>query len=155
MTRLEFMLLIPSIQVYCATDTIPFHLQLLGSEDSVKDLFAPRRVPSTAKPVVRLALVRQVNTNIDGEKSWRNIILDQASFHPVPSSYPEDTDTEVLNWNGTMRPKGVEVGSFITKGLNVMVLSLSRLVPRKTLTEFTRLVGLDSAIRGTGTRVFV
>lgn len=140
----ECHLLIPSIQVYCMTDTIPFHAQLSGPIESLRDLIGSGAPGSTGspKPVVRVALVRQVGVKIGETQGCKNMILDEAVLDSLPPPiYPSPDAFPVMDWRGSLRSKNVTVGSFSTHSLAIKV-SMTHSDPM-TLTTFQDLIVLS------------
>jgi hypothetical protein len=68
-----------------------------------------------------VALIRQVHAFAEGRERRRNIVLDRASLHSLPPPSIQEGSTHYINWDGTLCPGDVSVGSFATYGASVKV----------------------------------
>lgn len=96
-------LFIPSIQIFGLTDTIPFHLQLCSSLQSLQELLPP--TSTLLKPpngidqskvgshndrweeggqTIRLSITRQVVVEIAGRRRFRTFCIGVGNMWPVP-----------------------------------------------------------------------
>ncbi|KAJ7143058.1 hypothetical protein C8R44DRAFT_692597 [Mycena epipterygia] len=135
-------LYLPRRSVFRITDTIPFHVQMSGSMDSLREVFIRRDVdqPKSGKsspeaPVIRVFILRQVTVNIGTiVENNKRIILDEglsASGPPAIQNWvqdsPHQSSSETLNWSGELRCQERRmVESFETANISISVrLTLS------------------------------
>ncbi|TFK44842.1 hypothetical protein BDQ12DRAFT_673669 [Crucibulum laeve] len=149
---------VPSIQAYALTDSIPFHIQLCSSLASLREL-----LPSTSvllKPpvsggdgikwitddrpgdtVIRVYIARQVVLEMNSKRRFRTLVIGNAKLKPVPPLVTKSQDTlssdEVhIDWEGEVRCRSeVSCGGFSVGGLIVkdfLVLSLTPSSPRSS-----------------------
>ncbi|KAJ7143026.1 hypothetical protein C8R44DRAFT_846717 [Mycena epipterygia] len=135
-------LYLPRRSVFRTTDTIPFHVQMSGPMDSLRDLFIGRDVdqPKSGKsspeaPVIHVFILRQVTVNIGTiVENNKRIILGEGLSASVPSAIqnsvqqsPHQSSSETLNWSGELRcQEGRVVEGFETANISISV----RLTPR-------------------------
>ncbi|KAJ7901978.1 hypothetical protein B0H14DRAFT_2669328 [Mycena olivaceomarginata] len=128
-------LIIPSVQTFCLSEPIPFHIQLCGSQESLQHFYGsvpepvlpgkrPRRRQYAAR--IRVFLARQIYLEINGRQSWRTITVGEGTLRPIPpleSAHPDADAAEVsVDWDGEVRCKSdVTCGSFSISRLVVKV----------------------------------
>lgn len=116
--------LIPSVQTFGLTDTIPVHIQLIGTLKSLRHFLPPsfgytpsenrrwsRSRTARGVPTVRVSLIRQTSVTVCGKTSWRNFNLGDGKVWakpPIvsPTGYvlDDDPDREVAaDWEGEVR----------------------------------------------------
>ncbi|KAL0956445.1 hypothetical protein HGRIS_002593 [Hohenbuehelia grisea] len=146
---------IPSVQTFGLSDTIPFHIQLTGSLESLTAFLPPDSAELTPpslssksslgippshllnRPAIRVSIARQVLVEVQERKTWRNSTLGEGSVWPVPpgamnssihiASDPEDV---TIDWGGEVKC-GKEVTSvgFSTGGLVIKDFIVFGLTP--------------------------
>ncbi len=122
---------------YSLSDTIPFHIQVLGSFETLKELFPPSS--GLLQPVqdddtrgsrgdfaFEVYLARQVTVDIRGQKSSRTSVIGTGVMWPVPPTYieavPSAPDNVCLDWEGEVKcSKEVSCGGFFVGSLHVKV----------------------------------
>ncbi|KAG6860362.1 hypothetical protein C0995_012256 [Termitomyces sp. Mi166 len=128
---------IPSARVYGLADRIPFHIQLNGPLDALRELLMPQpvnaqprpswfmhksheRCPPHTKPTIKVSLVRQSKIEIRGFESWKNETIGQGEVWELPPLICESRDAVHLDWAGEVQAnKDVEVGGFISGNVSV------------------------------------
>lgn len=145
-----FQFLIPSVQTFGLSDSIPFHIQLVAplsvlrhfvppmpdpsssSSDSLSSsptqkIKSVSTVPTVPQPSLRVFLARQISVEVNGRHTWRNSILGEGTTRPVAphaSSTCERHAAEDVSadWEGEVRCRDdVTCGGFDIKGLIVKV----------------------------------
>ncbi|KAJ7497432.1 hypothetical protein FB451DRAFT_1018371 [Mycena latifolia] len=136
--------IIPSVQTFCLSEDIPFHIQLCGSLNSLRQFYGtvppsdplepakrPRRRPHAA--VIRVYLARQIYVEVNGRQSWRNITVGEGSLRPIPpvASSTHDEHSEVaVDWEGEVRCRSdVTCASFNISNLVVKDFIIFALTP--------------------------
>lgn len=155
-------LFIPSTQTFALTDTIPFHLQISSSLQSLQELLPPTsallKPPSGNEQAkagtqndrweeggqtIRLSITRQVVVEIAGRRRFRTFTVGAGNMWPVP---PHSRDGEwaaeskeedvCLDWQGEVKAwPEVSTGGFSASNLLVkdfLVLSLRPPNPRSS-----------------------
>ncbi|KAJ7680465.1 hypothetical protein DFH06DRAFT_1265456 [Mycena polygramma] len=110
------MFIIPSVQTFCLSEDIPFHIQLCGCRDSLQHFYGsapepvqPGKQPRRRQysPIIRVFLARQIFMDVNGRHSWRNITIGEGTLRPIPppESYNAEADLgEVsVDWEGEVR----------------------------------------------------
>ncbi|KAJ7446201.1 hypothetical protein B0H11DRAFT_1746030 [Mycena galericulata] len=109
--------MIPSVQTFCLSEDIPFHIQLCGSLNSLREFYGsdpgellqaekrPRRRQSAA--IIRVFLARQIYVEINGRQSWRNITVGEGNLRPIPPTASDSmhSDEVSVDWEGEVRCK--------------------------------------------------
>ncbi|KAJ6587056.1 hypothetical protein DFH09DRAFT_1142427 [Mycena vulgaris] len=112
---------IPSVQTFCLSEDIPFHIQLCGPLDSLRQFYGsvlpepleagkrPRRRQHAA--IIRVFLARQIYVEVNGRQSWRNITVGEGTLRPIPPVVSnQDADLNerevAVDWEGEVRCKG-------------------------------------------------
>ncbi|KAJ7703057.1 hypothetical protein B0H17DRAFT_1041441 [Mycena rosella] len=130
---------IPSVQTFCLSEDIPFHIQLCGPLDSLRQFYGvvplsdplepgkrPRRRPHAA--ILRVYLARQIYVEVNGRQSWRTINVGEGKLRAIPpvasSNHDENCESEVaVDWEGEVRCKSdVTIASF---NISSLVLKVS------------------------------
>jgi len=141
-------LFIPSIQAFALTDTIPFHLQIGSSLQSLQELLPPTsallKLPSGVDQAkagtqndrreeggqtIRLSITRQVVVEIGGQRRFRTFTVGVGSMWPVPPNSrdgewsAESKEEDVcLDWQGEVKAwPEVTTGGFSASNLLVKV----------------------------------
>lgn len=129
-------LFVPVARVYALSDTIPFHVQLSGSLNSVKSFlmlpqpdgpspFLGLRPSTLPLMTVRVYLLRHVSIEIRGYKSSRNIIIAEAQLREKPptlDSCYEPRDVVHLDWEGELScGEDITVGGFTASNIVMKV----------------------------------
>ncbi|KAK0461227.1 uncharacterized protein EV420DRAFT_187353 [Desarmillaria tabescens] len=143
--------LIPSVQTFGLSDTIPIHIQLIGTLKSLRHFLPPSQLvgygPSENKrwsrsktargPIVRVSLIRQTSVTVSGKTSWRNLNLgDGKVWAKPPLASPTgyvldgDPDREVTaDWEGEVRCRsdvktsGFNIGSVTVQDYILFILT--------------------------------
>ncbi|KAJ7072203.1 hypothetical protein C8F01DRAFT_972378 [Mycena amicta] len=113
--------IIPSVQTFCLTEPIPFHIQLCGSKTSLGLFYGsitPESLQLGKKPrkrnyaaVVRVFLARQIYLDgVNGRRSsWRTITVGEGQVRAVVPSVDHmdafDASEVSVNWEGEVRCK--------------------------------------------------
>ncbi|EAU91767.2 hypothetical protein CC1G_04535 [Coprinopsis cinerea okayama7 len=125
---IECHFLIPSVQIYSITDSIPFHLQLCGSRESLNELLPPNSslldprlagdskrkesldLSPTGPHPIRVYLARQIHVEVNGRKRYRTYTVGTSQMWPVPPVITRDgvehsnVGNEVsLDWQGELK----------------------------------------------------
>ncbi|KAJ7121650.1 hypothetical protein C8R44DRAFT_981705 [Mycena epipterygia] len=109
-------LFIPSIEIFALCDTIPFHIQLTGPVDSLRE-FLPAPADAARTTGIEVKVLRQIMMDMNGSMEPCQV----AAAHSVPLSTPPgaaspmepDANEASLDWAGELRCKAdVTVGSF-------------------------------------------
>ncbi|KAJ3749613.1 hypothetical protein DFH05DRAFT_1521233 [Lentinula detonsa] len=100
---------LPSVGVFGIRDSIPFHIQIIGSHiDSLAKL---RTVTDNNSPLFRVHFLRQVEINSNGNKSAVHFPLGEAKLLPVPplegaislsGQVQQEQRQENINWEGVI-----------------------------------------------------
>ncbi|KAJ7091251.1 hypothetical protein C8R44DRAFT_817459 [Mycena epipterygia] len=111
--------IIPSVQTFCLTENIPFHIQICGSQDSLRVFYGsipseslqegkknPRRRQYAA--IIRVFLARQIYVEVNGKQSWRTLTVGEGQLRPIPPvvAYNEadvDSNEVAVDWEGEVR----------------------------------------------------
>ncbi|KAI0040044.1 hypothetical protein FA95DRAFT_1503395 [Auriscalpium vulgare] len=141
-------LFIPAIQSYALTDVIPFYLHLRAPPESLHS-FLYTTVPSSpklkqlrsldfsARPSVRVYLLRQVNATVREEQSTWSTIIGEGTLRFIPPAdatsssplRPPSDGCETLDWEGEVKANpDVKAGTFKVGKFSVqdfIVLSLT------------------------------
>ncbi|KAJ7268850.1 hypothetical protein B0H12DRAFT_1009679 [Mycena haematopus] len=137
--------IIPSVQAFCISEAIPFHIQLCGSQESLQRFYgsAPEPVVPGKRPprrrefsaIIRVFLARQIYLQINGRQSWRTITIGEGTLRPIPpleSLDPEAAEANevAVDWEGEVRCKNdVTCGSFSINRLVVKDFIIFALTP--------------------------
>lgn len=146
-----FQLFIPHTQIYALRDTIPFHLHLRGSAESLRlflgktikraasssqsDAFDP---PSPSSPTIRVYIRRQVSVVVKGIRAYQGLVIGEGKLKAVErppewspvSSSEEQHRTSLsesvcdysLDWEGEVKCNDdVHVPSFVSGDIHVKV----------------------------------
>jgi len=109
-------LFVPSVQTFALTDTIPFHLQLCSSLQSLQELLPPTstlpRLPNGINQLqggsqndrwstdggrtIRLCIMRQVVVEVDGRRRSRTFEVGVGNMWPIPHHYRNNSREEAL-----------------------------------------------------------
>jgi len=124
-------LFVPSVGVFGISETIPFHLQLSGSTQSLRALFlSPGRKTNS---IIRVYLLRQIVFEAIGQKT--NTVLAEGSLRPLPPGifglHPS-TPADALNWEGEIQLQDIVAPSFDIGTLRVTYLIAVELSPPET-----------------------
>ncbi|KAJ3934175.1 MAG: hypothetical protein NXY57DRAFT_995428 [Lentinula lateritia] len=102
---------LPSVGIFGIRDAIPFHVQIVGSNNG--SLAKLQSVLRTDKPLFRVHFLRQVAINKNGNKSAVHFPLGEAKLSPMPPvegalSLPSQGNQqgqkqENMNWEGKIR----------------------------------------------------
>lgn len=129
--------MIPSVQTFCLSEHIPFHIQLCGCRDSLQHFYGSgqyyesdplpsgkkRRRQSAAS--IRVYLARQIYLQVNGRQSWRTITVGEGALRAIPpaeSSNPGEDSEVSVDWEGEVRCKSdVTCASFNINHLVVKV----------------------------------
>ncbi|KAJ6498780.1 hypothetical protein C8R45DRAFT_979874 [Mycena sanguinolenta] len=135
-------LFIPSLGVFGITETIPFHLQLSGSTQRLRNLFSPTSnlVPRTPDSLVRVSLLRQVGMEAIVEKTTTilektNTVLENCSLRPLPPGIfglHSSTSDDTLTWEGEIQLQNISTQSFDVGTIKVVYLIAVEFTPPKT-----------------------
>jgi len=140
--------MIPSIQTFCLSEDIPFHIQLCGSLNSLREFYGsvpneplqsdkrPRKRQSSA--IIRVFLARQVFVEINGRQSWRNIPVGEGKLRPIPPVASDNCDADEISvdWEGEVRCKDdVSCGSFNVAHLVVKDFIIFAMTPANVRTS--------------------
>ncbi|KAI0344421.1 hypothetical protein BDW22DRAFT_1305488, partial [Trametopsis cervina] len=151
-------LFIPSVQIFALTDTIPFHLQLRGPAELMKQYTETQdhlHVPTpgsllgtlsdsftavtsaSQKPRVRVYLLRQTSLRVHAHRAWKNVVIGEGTLRPIekpPSwsaAFGRQEEELVLDWEGEVRVNDdVKVASFIAGDLHVKDFIAVKLSPK-------------------------
>ncbi|KAF7376266.1 putative UTP--glucose-1-phosphate uridylyltransferase [Mycena sanguinolenta] len=135
--------MIPSVQTFCISEAIPFHIQLCGPQESLQHFYGS--APEPALPgkrqrrreysaIIRVFLARQIYLQINGRQSWRTINIGEGKLRPIPPlESPPNNDKEVtevaVDWEGEVNCKSdVTCGSF---SINRLVVKVGKLLVHK------------------------
>lgn len=134
---MDYQLFIPSAQVYPVTDTIPFHVQLHGTIESMKELtttppthsisdyrYVPHLSPDDQNaPFIRVFLMRQIIITVRGQRTSQDSVIGEGRLRQLPP-YPSQRKgpkNRTIDWEGDVRCKddvkagGFNVGNLIIK----------------------------------------
>jgi hypothetical protein len=115
-------LFVPVARVYSMMEQIPFHLQLNGPLDSLRDLLVPTSRP---EDIIKVILLRKVTIGTGYYSKSRSIVLAEGSLSEIPplaSSPCDPRDNIHLNWEGTVRcSNNTPIGTFAAGDLSVKV----------------------------------
>ncbi|KAK7028851.1 hypothetical protein VNI00_014864 [Paramarasmius palmivorus] len=135
---------VPSSKVFSFGDVIPFHIQLSGPLNSLRDLSQTGPKSAASPPIVRVHLLRQISLDIEGQKAWRNTTLSHGKVWSIPPPMSTITDPtgsreESLDWEGEINvPDNVcpsfSVGDMAVKDFLVLTIIPSNL-QRSSLTN--------------------
>ncbi|KAF9220884.1 hypothetical protein BS17DRAFT_287879 [Gyrodon lividus] len=141
-------LFIPSVQIYALSDTIPFHLQILGSPTSLLPFLEQSQTggvtsnPSSAV-TVRVYLLRQTGVIIHGQNISLSRVLGEGKMEPsqclpwthhATQQHPLGEGLGFLDWDGELRcSEDATVASFITSQLYVKDLIVLSITPQEPL----------------------
>ncbi|KAJ7121631.1 hypothetical protein C8R44DRAFT_705551 [Mycena epipterygia] len=109
-------LFIPTAEIFALCDTIPFHVQLTGPVDSLRE-FLPAPADAARTTGIEVKVLRQIMMDINGSMEPYQV----AAAHSIPLSTPPgaasplepDANGAGLDWAGELRCKtDVTVGSF-------------------------------------------
>ncbi|GJE99014.1 hypothetical protein PsYK624_152520 [Phanerochaete sordida] len=101
------------------------HLSISGSPDDLKALRAAHTVRDPGEVLVRVYLLRQITSTINGMKAWRNKVIGEGTVWPVgrPQNVKLDERSDrhaALDWAGELRvDRTVSVPSFAVEDLSV------------------------------------
>ncbi|TFK20981.1 hypothetical protein FA15DRAFT_673023 [Coprinopsis marcescibilis] len=169
----ECHLLLPSIQTFAISDTVPFHLQLRGSLECLREILPPSSclldpnhekirertldLTPTGPHSIRVYLARQVHLEVNGRKRFRTCTVGTSQMWPVPpvipregetSSVTNDLDDICLDWQGELKCReDVSVASFHAGSLAVKDFLVVGLAPSDISSSFLRAVQLVQPIR--------
>ncbi|KAF8210418.1 hypothetical protein K438DRAFT_1809663 [Mycena galopus ATCC 62051] len=134
--------IIPSVQTFCISEAIPFHIQLCGSQESLQHFYGTAPEPSLPEKrprrrqysaIIRVFLARQIYLQINGRQSWRTITVGEGTLRPIPphESLNPDAEAEVaVDWEGEVRCKDeVTCASFSINRLVVKDFIIFALTP--------------------------
>ncbi|KAJ3719058.1 hypothetical protein DFJ43DRAFT_1042826 [Lentinula guzmanii] len=105
---------LPSIGVFGIRDSIPFHIQIIGSHiDSLAKLrtITDNNIYENSGPLFRVHFLRQVEINSNGNKSAVHFPLGEAKLLPVPplegaislsGQVQQEQRQENINWEGVI-----------------------------------------------------
>ncbi|KAJ6594039.1 hypothetical protein B0H19DRAFT_46890 [Mycena capillaripes] len=142
---------IPSVQTFCLSDDIPFHIQLSGCRDSLQYFYgsgphyASEPLQSGKKrrrqyaASIRVYLARQIYVEVNGRQSWRTITVGEGTIRAIPpaESFNPEADSEVaVDWEGAVRCKSdVTCASFNINHLVVKDFIIFALTPANVRTS--------------------
>ncbi|KAJ7163628.1 hypothetical protein C8R43DRAFT_990441 [Mycena crocata] len=141
---------IPSVQTFCLSELIPFHIQLCGSRNSLRHFYGPvlsePTLPAEKKPrrrqfaaIIRVFLARQIYVEVNGRQSWRTITVGEGILRPIPpvASHLEGDSAEVsVDWDGEVRCRGdVTCASFSISHLVVKDFIILAMTPANVRTS--------------------
>ncbi|KAJ7076359.1 hypothetical protein B0H15DRAFT_864255 [Mycena belliarum] len=142
---------IPSVQTFCLSEDIPFHVQLCGPLDSLRQFYGavpPSEQPEpTKKPrrrahaaVIRVYLARQIYVEVNGRHSWRTLTTGEGKLRPIPPvascTHLEDLPEVAVDWEGEVRCKSdVTSGSFNIRNLVVKDFIICAVTPANARTS--------------------
>ncbi|ESK95174.1 hypothetical protein Moror_13809 [Moniliophthora roreri MCA 2997] len=132
--RINCNLFIPSSKIFSFSDKIPFHVQLSGPLNSLRDL-SQNEKSGPSPPVVRVHLLRQTSLEIDGQKAWRNSTLATGEIRPIPPPMSTITDPtgsreESFDWEGEVEvPTNISCPSFNVGDLAVKDFLVLTVIP--------------------------
>ncbi|KAK7043212.1 hypothetical protein VNI00_008566 [Paramarasmius palmivorus] len=99
-------LFLPSVGVYEMTESIPFHIQLIGTSSTLQRLCSQ----SKGNPPVMLRLLRQLVLDVNGRQVAINLCLGEAKIcSPPPTLDGGSQDTTAVNLEGEIK---VEMENF-------------------------------------------
>jgi len=135
---------LPSVQTFCLSEDIPFHIQLCGSRTSL-GLFYGSITPEALQPhkkprrrhyaaIVRVFLARQIYLDVNGRQSWRTVPVGEGTLRAIPPAPHEgnvDAAVVSVDWEGEVRWKSSDVtcASFNVKHLVVKDFIIFALTP--------------------------
>ncbi|KAJ3812991.1 hypothetical protein F5876DRAFT_74319 [Lentinula aff. lateritia] len=121
---------LPSVGIFGIRDAIPFHVQIVGSDNG--SLAKLQSVLRTDKPLFRVHFLRQVAINKNGSKSAVHFPLGEAVLSPTPPvegalSLPvqgnqEGQKQENMNWEGKIR---CELEEKLTPSFNAGIVAIT------------------------------
>ncbi|KAJ7780524.1 hypothetical protein DFH07DRAFT_433049 [Mycena maculata] len=142
--------MIPSVQTFCFSEDIPFHIQLCGSLVSLREFYGsvsaePRQQEERPRKrqfaaIIRVFLARQVFVEINGRETWRNITVGEGKLRPIPpvaSDGPDVNPSEAsVDWEGEVRCKSdVNCASFNISHLVVKDFIILAITPANIRTS--------------------
>ncbi|KAJ6538878.1 hypothetical protein DFH09DRAFT_930149 [Mycena vulgaris] len=100
-------LFVPSVGVFGISETIPFHLQLSGSKNYLRELLLLRSNLDRSQ-AIRVCLLRQIGTDYGNNGAKINTILGEGSIRSLPPAIdypasPSSTLRDSLNWEGEIQ----------------------------------------------------
>jgi hypothetical protein len=130
--------LVPAKYAHALSDSIPFHIQLSSTLDTLKELLSPsdlRPKQAARKQGVsafRVYIARQIVTEIHGKTSFQTLHIGSGTVRPVP---PADFDSEArtrypcLDWEGEVKcfekikTGGFDIGTLLVRVRGVDMLT--------------------------------
>lgn len=129
--------------MYGLSDRIPFHIQLEGPQESLKQLLAPDDILPSSTPKtfrqrgpsseakINVILIRQLTVEVKGTTAWRNLVIGEAELRSIPppietsqseASNPSGSSIGSANWEGEIQCRDdVKTGGFFAPGVCVKV----------------------------------
>ncbi|KAJ7484774.1 hypothetical protein B0H11DRAFT_1161113 [Mycena galericulata] len=138
-------LFIPAAEVFAFGDTIPLHVQMVGSVPSLRE-FLPDPAAASPQPTVNAMLVRRLFLVVNDLPEPCRLTLGTTTLSSIPpgasaAAEPRPASTASLDWAGELRCKpGVDVGTFnagIVKAQDFVVVDI--IPPMKSKAQFPRL----------------
>ncbi|KAG6826302.1 hypothetical protein H0H92_000388 [Tricholoma furcatifolium] len=111
-------LFVPAARVYSLVDTIPLHIQIIGSLEFLKELLAAHKdVPQACRihtsVKIKASLRRQIGIDMQGQILIQDHTIGEGDIWEVPPSLCEIGGGAHLEWKGKLRfRKDVTIGSF-------------------------------------------
>nr|GAT57494.1 predicted protein [Mycena chlorophos] len=137
-------LFVPSVGVFALAESIPFHVQLAGPLDALRELLLMNGAGTGNNTIVRqpirVSLLRQVVLSSPEKGATKvNTVLCEAALGSLPAPYPLvkanwglGEDHAALNWDGMLHLQNASVPSFDAGSVKVSYLISVQLVPSKT-----------------------
>ncbi|KAJ7463910.1 hypothetical protein B0H11DRAFT_1870773 [Mycena galericulata] len=138
-------LFIPAAEVFAFGDTIPLHVQMVGSVPSLRE-FLPDPAAASPQPTVNAMLVRRLFLVVNDSPEPCRLTLGTTALSSTPpgasaAAEPGPASTASLDWSGELRcTPGVDVGTFdagIVKAQDFIVVDI--IPPTETTAQFPRL----------------
>ncbi|KAJ7502378.1 hypothetical protein B0H11DRAFT_1988309 [Mycena galericulata] len=135
-------LFVPSVGVFASPDTIPFHLQLSGTINSLRKLLLfPSKLDRIHNQIIRVYVLRQITVHVSGDSPTKvkmNTILWEASLRPLPPDISDLSQTlssnreDVLNWEGELQLQDITTPTFDVGSFMVTYFVAIELTPPET-----------------------
>ncbi|KAF9526600.1 hypothetical protein CPB83DRAFT_769882 [Crepidotus variabilis] len=172
---IECHIFIPSVQTFAINDSVPFHIQLIGTLTSLRELLPPtspqlllpgeQRIQRRASvdhrktPSIRVFIERQVVVEANNRRKFKSFTVGQGDMWPVPplpsaitqgsSRNDENPDTEYsVDWQGKLKCwDEVRAGGFAVSHLCVKDFLHLSLTPPNPRSSFLAPLQLSHPIR--------